>query len=59
MQYIRIDNDNWEDARKTWSVREYSTRENSTAVTLVLEDIETGEVHTRVVASHQIEWIEE
>lgn len=59
MQYVRLDNDRWDDAGKVWSVLEYATRENSTAVTLVLEDTKTGEVETRVVASHQIEWLED
>jgi hypothetical protein len=59
MQYVRIDNDNWDDLGKVWAVHEYASRENSTAVTLILEDTETKEVHTRVVASHQIVWIED
>lgn len=59
MQYCKLDNDQWEDLGKVWAVMEYVTRPNSTAVDLVLEDMETKEVHTRVVANHQIEWLEE
>lgn len=58
MDYIKIDNDQWNDLGKVWRVLEYHTRPNSTAVQLVLEDTTTNEVHTRVVASHQIEWLE-
>lgn len=58
MQYIKIDNDKWDDAGKVWAVLEYTTRPNSTGVSLLLEDIKTGEVHSRVVADHQIEWLE-
>lgn len=59
MQYIRLDNDKWDDAGKVWSVITYISRPDSTAVTLMLEDTETGERCTRVVANHQIEWLEE
>lgn len=58
MQYIKLDNDRWDDAGKVWAVLEYSTRPDSTAVSLVLEDTTSGEVHTRVVAQNQIEWLE-
>jgi len=58
MQYIRIDNDMWADAGKIWFVHEYATSETSTAVTLKLEDTITKEVHTRVIAQNQIEWLE-
>jgi hypothetical protein len=57
--YIRIDNDKWEDSGKTWFVHEHATRENSTAVTLTIEDTETGVIETRTVAQNQIEWLEE
>jgi hypothetical protein len=40
-------------------VHEYATRENSTAVTLTIEDTKTGEIETRTVAQNQIEWLEE
>ena len=58
MDYIKIDNDKWDDLNKVWGVVEYSARPNSTAVNLVLEDTSTGQVVHRVVASHQIEWLE-
>lgn len=58
MQYIKIDSDMWNDINKIWFVHEYTTRENSTAVTLTLEDTATGEIQTRVVAQNQIEWLE-
>jgi hypothetical protein len=58
MDYIKIDNDRWDDHNKVWAVLEYQARPNSTGVHLVLEDTVTGEVHSRVVASNQIEWIE-
>lgn len=56
--YIRLDNDKWEDVGKVWFVQEYCQRENSTAVELTLKD-SSGIIHKRVVAKHQIEWIEE
>jgi hypothetical protein len=58
MQYIKIDNDMWADAGKIWFVHEYTTRENSTAVTLTIEDTKTGEIETRGVPQNQIEWLE-
>ena len=58
MQYIRIDNDKWEDVGKIWFVHEYTTRENSTGVTLTIEETTTGEIQTRVVPQNQIEWLE-
>jgi hypothetical protein len=59
MKYIRIDSDRWDDVGKVWFVHEYATRENSTAVTLTIEDTKTGVVETRVVPQNQIEWVEE
>ncbi len=59
MQYIRIDNDKWEDLGKVWYVLEYSNTPESTGVKLKLEDTVSKEVHTRVVARNQIEWLEE
>ena len=59
MQYIRIDNDKWEDLGKVWYVLEYSNTPESTGVKLRLEDTVSKEVHTRVVARNQIEWLEE
>lgn len=59
MQYIRIDNDKWEDLGKVWYVLEYSNNPESTGVKLKLEDTVSKEVHTRVVARNEIEWLEE
>jgi hypothetical protein len=59
MQHIRIDNDKWEDLGKVWYVLEYSNTPESTGVKLKLEDTVSKEVHTRVVARNQIEWLEE
>ena len=58
MQYIKIDSDMWADAGKVWFVHKYTTRENSTGVTLTIEDTTTGEIQTRVVPQNQIEWLE-
>jgi hypothetical protein len=54
----RINSDQWQDVGKIFFVHSFDNRPNSTAVTLVLED-DDGNIHERVVASHQIEWIEE
>ncbi len=54
----RIDNDKWMDLGKVFFVHSAESRKGSTAVTLVLED-DDGNIHKRVVASHQIEWIDE
>jgi len=54
----RIDNGKWEHAGKIYFVHEAKTRKNSTAVELTLED-DHGNIITEVVASHQIEWLEE
>lgn len=56
--YIKIYNDMWEDAGKEWRVLEYSTRPDSTACRLILEDCSTKEISHRTVASHQIKWLE-
>jgi hypothetical protein len=58
MQYIKIDSDMWADVGKVWFVHEYTTRENSTGVTLKIEDIANGEIQTRVVPQNQIQWLE-
>lgn len=57
MGHIRINSDKWDDVKKTWLVLESKTREGSTAVELKLRDSFGKEEH-RVVASHQIEWLE-
>jgi len=54
----RINSDDWEDVGKVYFVHALNNRTNSTAVALVLED-DGGNIHKRVVASHQIEWVEE
>lgn len=54
----RLDTDMWEDAGVEYIIHCYSRRENSTAVTLELEAPD-GIMSTRIVASHQIEWIED
>jgi hypothetical protein len=48
----------WHDAGKVYFVHEMSTRPGTTAVKLTLEDND-GNVETRTVASHQIEWVSE
>ena len=53
-----INNDMWEDAGKTYFVHSLKSRPNSTGVTLNLED-EDGNISERVVAFHQIEWIDD
>lgn len=58
MDYIRIDNDMWDDLGVIYGVLEYNRPVNSTGVKLVLENRETKEITHRVVAEHQIEWLE-
>ena len=54
----RIDTDAWADNGAVYFVHSYLRRPNSTAVELTLEASD-GTIETRVVAFHQIEWIEE
>jgi hypothetical protein len=54
----KINSDDWEDVGKVYFVHALNNRANSTAVTLVLED-DGGNIHKRVVASHQIEWVDD
>ena len=54
----RIDNDHWQHVGKTYFVHQARTREGSTAVELTLED-DHGNIINTVVASHQIEWLED
>jgi hypothetical protein len=54
----RINSDSWEDAGKVYFVHSLKSRPNSTGVTLNLED-EDGNIFERVVASHQIEWLQD
>ena len=58
MDYIRIDNDEWADLDTIYGVLEYSKPQDSTGVSLVLENCKTKEITKRVVAYHQIVWIE-
>ena len=58
MDYIRINNDDWNDAGIIYGVLEYSKPVDSTGVKLVLENRETKEIIHRVIAEHQIEWLE-
>jgi hypothetical protein len=58
MDYIRIDSDNWDDVGIVYAVLEYSKSNSSTAVTLILENVETKKVTKRVVANHQIVWLQ-
>jgi hypothetical protein len=59
MRYIKINNDSWDDLNKVWAVVEYSRpNPKSSATHLVLEDTSTGETLRRVVAFHEIEWLE-
>lgn len=53
----RLNTDNWDDVG-VYFVRSYARRPDSTAVELELED-SNGVVSNKVVAFHQIEWIEE
>lgn len=54
----RLDTDKWDDSGVEYIVHAYSKRGSSTGVTLELETPD-GEMITKVVASHQIEWIED
>jgi chorismate mutase len=58
MDYIKISSDDIYDSCRVYKVLEYIRRDNSTAVELVLEASE-NEIIRRVVAYHQIEWIED
>jgi hypothetical protein len=54
----RLDNDKWEDVGVEYIVHSYNRTYDSTAVTLELETPD-GDMVTRVVAFHQIEWIDD
>ena len=54
----RFNTDQWEDVNKVYFVHSLATRPKSTAVTMTLED-DGGNIFERVVASHQIEWVED
>jgi hypothetical protein len=51
--WIRLDDDKWDHVGKEYYVHNVDYRENSTATTLTLEDVD-GNIFTTVVASHQI-----
>ena len=48
----------WDDAGVVFIVHSYSRREESTGVTLNLE-APNGDMYTRTVPIHEIEWIKE
>lgn len=54
----RLDTDMWDDAGVEYIVHSYKRRPNSTAAELELEAPD-GTMSTRVIAFHQIEWIDE
>ena len=58
MKYCRLDTDMWDDAGVVYFVHSYERRPNSTGVRLELEHPD-GSYHTKVVAFHQIEWIDD
>lgn len=51
--WVRLDNNRWEHFQQLYYVHLAEYRENSTAVSLTLED-NHGNIFTTVVASHQI-----
>lgn len=57
-EYVKFDTDKWDDCGVVYALLEYHTRPGSTAVDVVVENPSTGEVTHRVVASHQIEFLE-
>lgn len=54
----RINDDKWENVGVEYFVHAAKPREDSTAVNLTIED-ENGFITEVVVASHQIEWIDD
>jgi hypothetical protein len=56
--YCKLNNDKWSDVGVVYFVHSYSRRENSTATELLLE-YPDGSLEKRVVAFHQIEWIDD
>ena len=57
MKKCRLDTDRWDDVG-IYKVISYYRRSNSTAVELLLETPDGTQV-SKVVAVHQIEWIED
>lgn len=58
MRKCRINSDDWADANIEYLVHYYVGTPGSTAVNVRLE-APNGTIIDRVVASHQIEWIED
>lgn len=54
----KIDNDKWDYLGKVYNVIQKTEYEDTTAVTLTIED-EDGYIHTATVANHQIEWLKD
>ena len=52
-EIIRLDTDMWDDIG-LYQIKEFSFVPNSTAVHLLLEDINTQKLSSKVVAYHQI-----
>jgi len=59
MDYIRINNNMSDDINVIYAVLEYNKPDDSTGVSLVLENCETKQIIHRIVAEHQIEWLED
>jgi hypothetical protein len=59
MDYIRINNNISDDINVIYAVLEYNKPDDSTGVSLVLENCETKQMIHRIVAEHQIEWLED
>lgn len=54
----KLNTDMWDDAGVIFTVHSYSRREESTGVLMNLE-APNGDMTTRTVAIHEIEWIKE
>ena len=59
MDYIRINNNMSDDINVIYAVLEYNKPDDSIGVSLVLENCETKQMIHRIVAEHQIEWLED
>lgn len=57
MDYIMLNNDNWEDAGRKYKLISLQRRPGSTATELVLEY--NGQEFKKVVPYHVIEWMED
>ena len=56
VRYIKLDNDQWEDAGNIYKVIKSVRRPNSTAVELTIEH-KNGHREVRVVPNNQIDWL--